>query len=155
MAPALKELAKTVTVTFSLPRISLLGLKSQFIYYNLEIWVETRMGWSLPMHAHFCRMYIKNERKVTDRSRSIAPLLQFNIPISWHSRRRACRGEAGHLFYCKAVCFLNLFVHTLIFPHLSAGPSSASRSTYRSILYSRPPRRLKPNPLAPLSSSTV
>lgn len=44
---------------------------------------------------------------------------------------------------------------TLILPLRTAGPSSASRRTNRSILYSRPPRMLKPKPLTLFSSSTV
>lgn len=44
---------------------------------------------------------------------------------------------------------------TLILPLRMAGPSSASLSTNRSILYSRPPRMLKPKPFTLFSSSTV
>lgn len=44
---------------------------------------------------------------------------------------------------------------TLILPLRMAGPSSASRKTNRSILYSRPPRILKPKPFTLFSSSTV
>lgn len=45
-------------------------------------------------------------------------------------------------------------VRTLIFPLRTAAPSSASLSTYRSMLYSLPPRRLKPKPLLSRSKST-
>lgn len=45
-------------------------------------------------------------------------------------------------------------VCTLIFPLRTAAPSSASLNTYRSMLYSLPPRRLKPKPLLSRSRST-
>lgn len=56
------------------------------------------------------------------------------------------------------ICIANNTVRgalTWILPSSRAGPSSANLKMYRPMLYSVPPRRLKPKPLGPLSNSTV
>lgn len=56
-------------------------------------------------------------------------------------------GAVGSVDTCEAL--------TWILPSSWAGPSSASLRMYRPMLYSVPPRRLKPKPLGLLSNSTV
>lgn len=95
------------------------------------------------------------------------------LPVKWTflkcSREKNC-ATVGDTFYLSVkssniwkhllishVFTLVVLIHcicTLIFPFRTAAPSSASLNTYRSILYSLPPRRLKPKPLLSRSRST-
>lgn len=72
-----------------------------------------------------------------------------------HSERLPCDPRRWEDAQSVDLTASDVLERTLILPLRMAGPSSASRRTKRSILYSRPPRMLKPKPFALFSSSTV
>lgn len=131
-------------------------------------WCQT--GDQVPLRSLFlCTSTAKSSRRKSQSeftSTHTAPFSTTPYPLTYSRKgrregsdsKRSERNKAtAHLqqLLPNAVFIPRLGHLTLILPLRIAGPSSARRNTNRSILYSLPPRMLKPKPLELFSSSTV